>query len=668
MRKSWQILGSVGLGVAFGLQDLRAFFPSIVYGVRDRFEISSIVLGLLGIGIFAIAGWAPWWTRRRGSERAIALAVVGVSGLRAALQVWPGDPLGFLVLAAAGVLSFFALIAALVDRGPLWAAPAFLLGAALDTALHALRATEDWHWGDGVADAVIVALAMGAAVLAARSLGEAGETALETREESARLTRELEQGTKDGGRTRAATKRSKRTKTARETSGKSKASPAGRRGPSGIALFVWGPFLFLHLEWLANVARLSAKTGLPSEAAGAVIVGGLAIAIACVASIPVSRVVRGVAAVVSIAATAFASTTGNAAIPIQLAAIAAAAILLRDALIPGSGAARRPGLAMGAGAVALILFAFAHYAALDLPLPWARTHVWIAAAVTLAAAGVARNARLDAARSSTRLALVPAALAFALLLAPGSRRVAAVPAAAALPDPARIVTFNLHAGFDERGDFAFAAMMDSVRAQNADVVALQEVSRGWLINGCADLYEIARRRLPMASAFGASVDSDWGNGVFARAPISKSRNVPLPPRELALTRAVLEAEIPLTDSSMPLRVLATHFHHRAADESIREVHARFIAAHFADPGPSVLLGDFNATPGSPSLRILEQAGWSDVAGTDGAPTYPSRAPVRRIDTILFRGLDAESTEVAPAWSSDHRGVVTLLRVPDAERP
>jgi endonuclease/exonuclease/phosphatase family metal-dependent hydrolase len=313
---------------------------------------------------------------------------------------------------------------------------------------------------------------------------------------------------------------------------------------------------------------------------------------------------------------------------------------------------------------------FAHYAGYDLALPWRRAHVWTASAVLLVACALLGPPLSAGARFALRVSIIPAALAAALALRLGAQRDPAAPAPAspapALDMPAQIVTFNLHAGFDEKGDFAFPAMMDSLRAQQADVIALQEVSRGWLINGCADLFELARRALPAAGVFGASVDSDWGNAVFSIAPIARSENLRLPPEDLALTRAVLHAEIPTESAGSPLHVLATHFHHRAADETIREAHSRFLVETFADAeAASVVLGDFNATSGSTSLGILESAGWKDVASLGGAaPTYPSRDPDRRIDTIFVRGADALESRVAPPWGSDHRAVKAAMTLID----
>ncbi|HET9888561.1 MAG TPA: endonuclease/exonuclease/phosphatase family protein, partial [bacterium] len=107
-----------------------------------------------------------------------------------------------------------------------------------------------------------------------------------------------------------------------------------------------------------------------------------------------------------------------------------------------------------------------------------------------------------------------------------------------------------------------------------------------------------------------------------------------------------------------LRVLATHFHHRAPDDAIRNLQAQFVVKHFGTHEAAVLLGDFNATREAEPMRILREAGWYEPPMLEGSFTYPSKAPQRRIDTILVCGpISVLDARVAPDWGSDHRAVV-----------
>jgi endonuclease/exonuclease/phosphatase family metal-dependent hydrolase len=596
------------LAVMFGLQCLRALFPSMVYVLKDRLGVSSIGLGLMGIGLFALAGVLRGWMPKTTPLRTATVLAGFLAGLRALLQLWPGDPVGFLILAAAGAVVFLSLLASLP---PSSATRIFLCGAGIDLALHAFHKTEDWHWASGMNDLVIVVLAGIALAFAFRA-------------------------------NRAATD----------------LEPAAWQHSRG--LFVWGPYVFLHLELFGNVARMSARTGTSPEISGALLAAAHAVTIAMLAA-GISRrspwiVGAAIAALVSILK---ASVPGIAAIIQMPLAILACGILLDRALLRVSDAPARS-IAFGFGSVLLILLTFAHYADYDLQFPWTRTHVWVTAALMLVVAAVRPSVLAIPRAASSALAAVPLALAAGLAIV-GLRHDRAATQAPhapqALAHSARIVTFNLHAGFDELGAFRFPFMMEKLVAEGADVIALQEVSRGWLINGCADLYELARSSLPMPGVFAASVGGDWGNAVFSKATMQHVEQIPLPPETLSLSRAVLAVDL-VAHPSRTFRVLATHFHHRSPDDAIRVLQSQTVVAQFGTQQPAVLLGDFNATPESQPMEILRQAGWYEAPMLEGSFTYPSKAPERRIDTIVVCGpVEILDARVAPAWGSDHRAVV-----------
>lgn len=78
--------------------------------------------------------------------------------------------------------------------------------------------------------------------------------------------------------------------------------------------------------------------------------------------------------------------------------------------------------------------------------------------------------------------------------------------------------------------------------------------------------------------------------------------------------------------------------------------------------PVLLGGDFNATPGSDSLALLESSG--RFAGVfDGPATFPAWAPERRIDYVLApRAWELVEERVVAVGVSDHRAVVARYRL------
>jgi endonuclease/exonuclease/phosphatase (EEP) superfamily protein YafD len=84
----------------------------------------------------------------------------------------------------------------------------------------------------------------------------------------------------------------------------------------------------------------------------------------------------------------------------------------------------------------------------------------------------------------------------------------------------------------------------------------------------------------------------------------------------------------------------------------------------------IVSGDFNATIDSAQFRALLSAGYSDAGvecGAGLARTYPARRrmlpPLIGIDHILLRGATAASFRTLPLPGSDHRAVLSTVRLP-----
>ena len=93
------------------------------------------------------------------------------------------------------------------------------------------------------------------------------------------------------------------------------------------------------------------------------------------------------------------------------------------------------------------------------------------------------------------------------------------PPATRTAGPLRLMTYNLHQGFDVDGRLDPAGLAEMIELEQPDVVALQEVSRGWLVTGGLDLHAWLRRRLGLAGRFAGTADPQWGNAVLSRLPL-----------------------------------------------------------------------------------------------------------------------------------------------------
>lgn len=246
--------------------------------------------------------------------------------------------------------------------------------------------------------------------------------------------------------------------------------------------------------------------------------------------------------------------------------------------------------------------------------------------------------------------------------------------------PLRVLSYNVRRarGMDGRRDLGRVA--DVVRRIDPDLVGLQEVDRNRERSGFVDQAGRLADSLGMESVFEATDVRDEGRddpGEYGIAALSAGsiRRVdahPLPDDPDAEPRVLLETRTEVDDASVGFGVT-----HLALDEALRRRQAAAVAdAATADPG--VVVGDFNAVPGSDPVDAVTER-FTDAfaeAGMDDVPTFPSpyarresggrvavRAPQRRIDYVFCSpGVEVVGADRHESLASDHCAVVADLRV------
>jgi endonuclease/exonuclease/phosphatase family metal-dependent hydrolase len=228
----------------------------------------------------------------------------------------------------------------------------------------------------------------------------------------------------------------------------------------------------------------------------------------------------------------------------------------------------------------------------------------------------------------------------------------------------RLLTYNIHAMRDD-GD----AVVRVIRSAAPDVVCIQESQRflRWRSHAAA----LARRTGLLMVTGGRPAA---GNLLLTSMSVDVeiSWDVLLTP-EPGLHRRGAAVAL-LSRDGVQFGVAGTHLDLREAPRlrhvaELRRVVGDLIPAE----APSVLAGDVNAPPGSPSWTALT-ADRVDVAalhaqrsGAEPGLTYSAAHPQRRIDGIFAgAGIEVQSCEVLDsadtALGSDHRPVLAQLRI------
>jgi endonuclease/exonuclease/phosphatase family metal-dependent hydrolase len=223
------------------------------------------------------------------------------------------------------------------------------------------------------------------------------------------------------------------------------------------------------------------------------------------------------------------------------------------------------------------------------------------------------------------------------------------------------MTYNIQSGFARDNRWSLEETARTIEAAQPDIVILQEVSRGWLVTNGSDNLLWLSRRLGMQAAWGpASADGLWGNAILTRAPFSAVEYRRFS-RTQNLRRSVLSVRVEADGGA--LWVIGTHLDNPRGAGAVRLAQTEELLAFWAGHTPVVIGGDLNADPGDPVIVRLLDAGLVDVAA-DLGPEATTSDDGRRIDYVLVSPeITVVEARVLDRWSSDHRPVVAVLRMP-----
>jgi endonuclease/exonuclease/phosphatase family metal-dependent hydrolase len=236
-----------------------------------------------------------------------------------------------------------------------------------------------------------------------------------------------------------------------------------------------------------------------------------------------------------------------------------------------------------------------------------------------------------------------------------------------------VVTYNIRAG---NGDLQRTA--ETIRRLTPDIVGLQEVDVNWserssFVDQARSLGELLGMQVRFAPIYtlpgadSTKPERRYGVAVLSKYPIVRWRNDTLTRlstivRDPAPARGpgLLDATIDI--NGVAVRLLNTHLDYRS-DPRVRTKQAEEMLGYIGDySGPTLVLGDLNATPDAPELQPLLQR-FRDSWQSKSEPgfTFPAGQPVKRIDYVLtsthFR---VRSASVPVTEASDHRPVVVDL--------
>lgn len=329
----------------------------------------------------------------------------------------------------------------------------------------------------------------------------------------------------------------------------------------------------------------------------------------------------------------------------------------------GTRAAGKAGArSIAAGAILWVVLLFVYYAGYDLGY---RADLVLVVAVLLW--GQWRISRLQPeSKTDLKRFLLPTGLAItgAAALAVAGPALSLRPLELAEPkgEP-RVVAYNVRMGYGMDGRFEAQAVAELLATQNADVIMLSEVDRGWLLNGGQDQLRIIASLLGMHASFGPAADPVWGDAILSREPQTAVHNQQLSQFDAYTGAQALLGTINLNGQDVTF--ISTHLQTGPKGTNDTEGQAAELAALMrSQSGLTVMGGDLNTTPESTAWDTLMGTGFSDaLAPIRPAYTWSADDPSEQIDHIfLGSGIRGMNARVLPVTLSDHLPVFVDLRM------
>lgn len=234
-------------------------------------------------------------------------------------------------------------------------------------------------------------------------------------------------------------------------------------------------------------------------------------------------------------------------------------------------------------------------------------------------------------------------------------------------DALRVATWNIKHGRGMDGRLDLERTATVLATFDADIVALQEVDEVVRRSGRVDQPAWLADRLGMHGAFGSFMDYQggrYGLAILSRFPIEHTETWRLTDGNEPRVAQAIRFK---TTSGEAITAVCVHFDW-VDDDGFRFAQASETMARLRHlDTPWIVLGDFNDTPDSRTMRGFHALGRDAAKPQDASATFPADDPRIEIDFIVTGPADhwmVDEVEVIDeAIASDHRPVIAVLRPP-----
>jgi endonuclease/exonuclease/phosphatase family metal-dependent hydrolase len=226
------------------------------------------------------------------------------------------------------------------------------------------------------------------------------------------------------------------------------------------------------------------------------------------------------------------------------------------------------------------------------------------------------------------------------------------------PGTLKVLTYNIHKGFNVNRQFMLPAMQQAIAHIDADFVFLQEVRgehlkqqrriKNWPLQSQAEF--LAGDKWPYY-VYGKNAiypDGHHGNALLSKHPLLAWENINLT-TQLNASRSMLHAVIQPSHSLLPLHIICIHLglfkRERAYQLQALSARIETLVPHHE---PLIIAGDFNDWRAHAKNYLETSLDVKEIFQTltgDYARTFPVWGPVLRVDRIYYRALQPVSCSI-----------------------
>ncbi|WP_411274901.1 endonuclease/exonuclease/phosphatase family protein [Daejeonella sp.] len=232
------------------------------------------------------------------------------------------------------------------------------------------------------------------------------------------------------------------------------------------------------------------------------------------------------------------------------------------------------------------------------------------------------------------------------------------------------MSYNIHIGIPptKPGVTDIDAIVKTIKNQDPDIIALQEVDVNTTRTGKINEAAIIAKKLKMDYFFAKAIDyagGDYGVAILSKYPLSETKIHRLTTVEgtKGEPRVMATAKITLK-KGLVIRFGSTHLDAQASPLNREKQIAEIVEISSSETLPFIIAGDFNAQQVSSVIKKLDESFTRTCQ--DCAPTFPVVNPGRAIDFIAFSNTSKikviSHSVVQEHYASDHLPVVALLQI------